>query len=262
MEFRSPETEDAPAAPPAHGPGSGAPRRTSRLPEAAIDFFYLQNRDYPRTSALQWVGNRYNLDKSQRDLLHRGVFGQREALARRWKRVKGPECRKLPVIVDGHNVHITVESGLLGRPLLLANDSAMRDTAGLSASFSFSPVSELAVQLILRFLRQCNPPRILFLFDAPMSHSGRLAALYKHTIRDMGLRGDARAVPVPEREMNFEASIVAGSDQAVLNASRAWLDLARCALEHTGSLPFSMDFSDLLMACPPDDFAVVHSRFP
>ncbi|HBD08465.1 MAG TPA: DUF434 domain-containing protein, partial [Syntrophobacteraceae bacterium] len=44
------------------------------LHQPACDFFSLQNRQYPRNSSLELVGNRYRLSRMQRQLLHRGVF--------------------------------------------------------------------------------------------------------------------------------------------------------------------------------------------
>lgn len=226
------------------------------LAEAAYDFFHFQNRGYPRRSALQWVGNRHGLRELERQALHRGVFSQREALKRRAKRAHGSSWRRRNLVVDGHNVHITVESGLAKRFLLLANDGALRDLAGQSYRYRISEISESALNLIFKFLERVRPPSILFLFDAPMSHSGHLAELYRKALGAIGLRGDARAVPVPEREIPYGDSVVATSDHAILDACREWVDVARCALSLSTSPRFFADFSRLLMTRPGLDSAL------
>ncbi|HOV88114.1 MAG TPA: DUF434 domain-containing protein [Syntrophobacteraceae bacterium] len=215
--------------------------------EAATDFFYFQNRKYPRTASLEWVGNRYGLSEVERHLLQRGVFSQETALGRFAKRCRGARWRTEPLYVDGHNVQITVESAVLGRVLLLANDGALRDLAGQSARFRLTQVSEMAVDLIFRFLEESRPRELFFFFDAPMSHSGILANQYRRRMKTLGIPGDARAVPVPEREFPHDRGVLASSDQAVIEKARWWLDLARCALDAAGIRSVFADFSYLVL---------------
>jgi hypothetical protein len=230
--------------------GVSPPVRKSLLNRAAEDFFWLQNRRYPRKTCLDLVGNRYQLCSLERQFLQRGVFGQWQLLARRAKRCPGADWQSEDLVVDGHNVQITVESGMLGRPLLLANDGVVRDLAGQSARFKLSEVSETALQAILRFLSDFQPRTVLFLFDTPMRHSGLLASRYRRQIKVLGLNGEARTAPVPEREFPYAESVVASSDQAVLDAATCWLDLARRVLERSGLAHPVMDFSTLVLATP------------
>lgn len=222
----------------------------SRLHEAGSEFFFLQNHHYPRPSALQWVGNRHDLNKIERDLLHRGVFSQKTALRRLAKRCCGSAWQKGTLVIDGHNVHITVESAILGRSLLLGNDGALRDLAGQSARFRFSEASEVALDMIFSFLAEFRPLKVLFFFDAPLSRSGYMADQYRRRMKSLGLAGDAKAVPVPEREFPYAEGAVASSDQAVLDASRQWLDLARWVVDRTLSWEPVADFSSLILNNP------------
>jgi hypothetical protein len=218
------------------------------LHEAARDFFFLQNRGYPRRSALEWVGNRYELFHLERQLLHRGVFSQEDALRRLARRSRGVAWEKEWLVVDGHNVQITVESAVLGRPVLRANDGAIRDLAGQSAEFRLTEASELALDLIFRFLGEFPPARTLFFFDAPISQSGQLAHSCKQRMNALGLRGAARAVPVPEREFPNYQGIVASSDQAVMEKAERWVDLAGLVLHFSGTLQLREDFSSIILS--------------
>jgi hypothetical protein len=218
------------------------------LYQAAVDFFLLQNRRYPRKAALEWVGNRYQLESLERQILHRGVFAQPQIFPRRSKRCLGSDWQQEKLMVDGHNVQITVESAILQRPLLLANDGALRDVAGQSAGFRFSWASRQAVLAILRFLADFRPREVLFLFDAPMSHSGLLAQLYRQHLTALGIAGDARAVPVPEREFPYADGVVASSDHAVLDVAIHWLDLARWVIDYAGLGKPLVDFTRFALA--------------
>lgn len=215
---------------------------------AAEDFFHFQNRGYPRLSCLEWVGNRHGLDRLERQILVRGVFSQEAALNRLAKRKQGVIWADHWLGVDGHNVHITVESAILGRDIVKANDGVIRDLAGQSANFRVTETSRLALDLVFRFLRQFRPAGVTFLFDAPMSHSGLLAQAYLKRMRDLGLPGEARAVPVPERELTAMDSLVASSDQELMEKARHWVDLARLVVEFWRKTRLAADFSEMILA--------------
>lgn len=224
-----------------------SPDRKWNLFHSADDYFQLLNRGYPRTAALEMVGNKYDLSNMERQLLQRGIFRWDQALARRAKREKGESWRKKLLAVDGHNVQITIESHIEERILLRANDGAMRDLAGQSSRFRLSETSTMAVEMVFGFLRRFRPPEVMFFFDAPMSHSGEIASLYRDSLRKAGIRGDARAVVVPEREFPYADCVVASSDQAVINASLKWIDLAGAIIEYYSSPVLTADFSNIML---------------
>ena len=196
------------------------------LQNAAEDFRYLLNRRYPRKAALELVGNRYGLTYDERHLLHRGVFSSKDSQARRKKRIPIKEIRNKDLAIDGHNVIITIEAGLSGRPLVLADDGFVRDISGLSGSFVKSEVTEKAIQLILKVLKKWKPHKIIFLFDAPISMSGRLAEEIRDRLKRDNLLGDAMAVKVPEKILIGFPGIVATSDTDIIDRSKKVLDLA------------------------------------
>jgi hypothetical protein len=101
------------------------------------------------------------------------------------------------------------------------------------------------VKAILQFLREFPPKEVVFLFDSPMSHSGWLAEHIRGMLRDYGLNGDARTAAVPEREFRYEHGVVASSDQAVIEASCNWLDLARRVIDWAGWRWHATDFTRL-----------------
>ena len=196
------------------------------LQNASEDFRYLLIRRYPRKAALELVGNRYGLTYDERHLLHRGVFSSKDSQARRKKRIPIKQIRNKDLAIDGHNVIITIEAGLSGRPLVLADDGFVRDISGLSGSFTKSEVTEKAIQLILKVLKKRKPHKIIFLFDAPISMSGRLAEEIRDRLKRDNLLGDAMAVKVPEKILIGFSGIVATSDTDIIDRSKKVLDLA------------------------------------
>jgi hypothetical protein len=196
------------------------------LQNAAEDFRYLLNHGYPRKATLELVGNRYGLTFDERHLLHRGVFSDTDSDSRRKKKIPIVEIRNKDLAIDGHNVLITIEAGLSGRPLILADDGFIRDISGLSGSFRRTETTEEAVQLIIRFLQKWAPRKTLFLFDAPISNSGKLAQEVRSKLEEKGLPGDAMAVRVPEKILIGFPGLIATSDTAIIDQSKRVVDLA------------------------------------
>jgi len=202
------------------------PPDSTTLQQAARDLRYLLNRGYPREASLTLVGNRYNLDGLARQLLHRGVFAAATAEARRVKLRKLQDVAGQPLAVDGHNVLITLESALEGLPLVAADDGFIRDAAQVSRAYRESPTTHQALSLLAVYLARQRPGALIILFDAPMSKSGELAQRTREILAAQGLSVEARAVPVPERDLLAFPGPVATSDTHLIDFKDEVVDLA------------------------------------
>ena len=202
------------------------------LQKAADDFRYLLNRGYPRKASLELVGNRYQLNYDQRHLLHRGVFSKTDSKLRRKKKTSLSEIRGKELVIDGYNVLITLEAALSGRSLVSGDDGFIRDISGLSGNFKKSERTDQALQLIFDTLGRIKPRHTLFLFDAPISKSGKLAQEVRGRLRGETVPGDARAVKVPEKILIGFPGVVATSDTAIIDRSKKVLDLAGYVIAH------------------------------
>jgi hypothetical protein len=206
------------------------------LRKTAEDFRYLLNRRYPRKAALELVGNRYGLTSDERHLLHRGVFSDTDSRSRRKKIISIQKVRNKDLAIDGHNVLITIEAGLSGRPLILADDGFIRDISGLSGAFRKTEITDKAIQFIIGEIKRMKPRRTLFLFDAPISMSGKLAQEIRGRLKRERLLGDAMAVKVPEKILVGFPGIIATSDTVIIDQSKMALDLAGYILKKNNKL--------------------------
>ncbi len=197
------------------------------LSDAAADFRYLLARGYPRPAALALVGNRYHLDRTARQLLHRGVFAPAEAAARRAKLRLLSEAAGLPLGIDGHNVLITLECALKNLPLVAADDGFIRDVGQVSRSFKPSRETDRVLDLLLDYLAaQAWPAPVMVFYDAPLSLSGELARRTADLAAARGLNLQAAAVPVPEKELQDFPGPIVTSDTALIDAHPVAVDLA------------------------------------
>ncbi len=196
------------------------------LKEAATDLRYLLARGYPRNAALSLAGNRYGLDHTARQLLHRGVFAPPEAAARRAKLRHLEDLAGHSLGVDGHNVLITLECAMRGLPLVAADDGFIRDVGQVSRAFKPTPETDLVLELLAEFLAPRPVGLIRVFFDAPLSLSGELARRTGELWSTRGLKVEAAAVPVPEKELLACASPICTSDTALIDQAEVVVDLA------------------------------------
>jgi hypothetical protein len=208
---------------------------------AAEDFLYLLDRSYPRSACLQLVGNRYDLDALHRQVLHRGVFARKEAGKRRGRLLEVERLGEFKLLIDGHNVLITVESGLKGRLLIAANDGVIRDVAGISHRYRISTLTHEAIDIIFQILQKYPPKETLFFLDEPIRQSGELAAALRSALKSWNLSGNAQALKVPEGRLIGGEGVVASSDSAVLDEVQRGFDLAAAAIK---SLPQKINLID------------------
>lgn len=204
------------------------------LREAARDFRYLLNRGYPRKGSLELVGNRYRLTLDERHLLHRGIFSEEDSQRRKAKKISFLHLRERDLAIDGHNVLITLEAGLSGRPLILGDDGFVRDISGLSRNYRKSNVTEEALRLLLHSLKRIKPRHTLFLFDAPISGSGILASEIRKQMEQEAIPGDAQAIKIPEKILYEFPGVVATSDSDILDRIEVAVDLAGSLLKQKG----------------------------
>ena len=87
-------------------------------------------------------------------------------------------------------------------------------------------MTEKAIQFVINAIKIFKPRQTLFLFDAPISMSGKLAQEIKSQLKKENLSGDAMAVKVPENILIGFPGVIATSDTAIIDQSEKVLDLA------------------------------------
>jgi len=145
-------------------------------------------------TVLKFVGDRYNLNKSQRNLLSKAVFSDKETKGREGKLVNIKEIRDCTLGIDGYNVLVTLESALQGKPIILADDGLIRDIAGKSGRYKPGERTLQALELIIGTLREYPPREVVVLFDEKMSKSLQLAKGMTGMMNQNGLTGGAKKV--------------------------------------------------------------------
>ena len=203
---------------------SFAAERLGTLQEAVTDLSWLLGRGYSAKASAKLVGDRLQLDGRQRHAVGRASVPEALCVSRSQTRVVGP----LPpeVWVDGFNVLITVERLLGGAIVMRCRDGVLRDIVGVHGTFRPTDATRSAIAHI----QQATPGvRLRWLFDAPISNSGRVAELIRTTAKEYELPWEAETVQSPDGVLP-DAPCAATGDGPVIDRCASWVDLPALAV--------------------------------
>ena len=205
-----------------------APAELPRLRAAAEEVAWLLGRGWPKDAAVGAVGSHHQLELRQRIAVARTVCSEDERRSRIARAVRPDEVAGRALTVDGWNLLITLEVALAGGPLLVGFDGALRDLAGLRGSWHPVAETEAALALVGAHLAALRPGSARFLFDAPVSNSGRVRARLAEVARSWPFPVAAELVPNADPLLDRDAVT---ADAAVLDRCASWVNLGRWIVE-------------------------------
>jgi hypothetical protein len=218
----------------------------ARLPQlrvAVSELSWLLSRGYRTKSALKLVGDRHNLKERQRLAVSRAACPEEGCARRRAGRVGEREVAGEGLIVDGFNLVILLEAALSGGVLVVGRDGCVRDLSSVHGSYRAVEETERAVVLAGEALAALAPSSVLWLFDSPVSNSGRLAARVRELASGRGWPWEVRAEFNPDREIVMSDRVAVTSDSNVLDGVARWLNLGRMIVERYVEGAWVLDLS-------------------
>jgi len=188
---------------------------------AVIDLLYLLEKEYPRKSAIELVGNRYRLSGDGRMMLYRGVFTRGECEGRIRKKADAGSASLPTCVIDGYNVYITIESYLRGRLVFRALDGFTRDIAGVYGNYTFGRYTERATNMLIPCLKDRfgEVKQFIVYLDAPVSKSGEFAGFLREIFDDARIPSAVEVVKNPDGIMadRHAGDLIATSDTVLLD---------------------------------------------
>ncbi len=197
---------------------------TNSVENARKDLYLLLNRNYPKSYALRFVGDHYNLKNEDRYLLSRMVFPKEYIMETRKKKASLKEIKGSNLFIDGYNVIITTESILMGKAFR-SMDGLMRDTRNVSNKFRVTKNTLEAVGLIFDVLERYPPKGTIFYLDKMMRQSGRLSENIRISLKERNLEGDSDTVENVDYTLKNKGGIIATNDSAIIIQVNRIIDL-------------------------------------
>jgi hypothetical protein len=215
----------------------------SALRVATAELSWLLGRGYQQKSALKLVGDRHALRERQRLAVSRAACSDESRERRRASRVDASAVAGEELIVDGFNLVITLEAALSGGVLVLCRDGCVRDLSSVHGSYRAVEETERAVLLAGEVLEGLRPASVLWLFDRPVSNSGRLAGRVRRAAEERGWPWEVEVVFNPDRAVEGSGRVAVTSDSNVLDGVARWLNLNPLIISQHVPKPWLLDLS-------------------
>jgi len=200
-------------------------KHVANLRSAVADYSLLLSKGYAPKSSLKLVGDRFSLTDRQRLAVMRCGCSDTQLHIRRSNEVDVSALAGKPIIIDGYNVLITTEAALSDAPIFCSRDGCFRDLAGIHGTYRKVTETIPAIELIAKCLRDLRIESALWLFDSPVSNSGRLKTIIGSLAEENGWPWEIELLPNPDRKLIETDMIAATSDSDVLDKCGKWTNL-------------------------------------
>jgi hypothetical protein len=200
---------------------------------AVADLSWLFSRGYATVSALKLVGDRWSLTERQRQAVRRSACSDEARERRTAHHVAADSVAGKVLVIDGFNVLTTVEAALGAAVVLICRDTTCRDIAGIHGNYRKVAETLPALEKLVTVLATLGVRQTRWLFDRPVSNSGRVRSLMLNMAAERSLDWSVELVDDPDPLLSRSDEIVATSDSAILDAGPPWFNLARLTIETT-----------------------------
>src|SRR6056297_766080 len=123
-----------------------------KFSHAAADYYHLLNKGYPEKRTRLLVADHYQLNKTQRTVLYRGIFSKTVNQSRKLKQLYESELQNRTLSIDFLNLVYLVMNYLYGRKLFIATDGFLRDDGENYSHYSSVPLFCKSLKQILTAL--------------------------------------------------------------------------------------------------------------
>jgi hypothetical protein len=211
----------------------GQPEEQEKLRQALEDMYYLLSRNYPLKASLALAGNRYNLVKRQLQALQ-GMSASADEISQRKEKELPPSALKdQTILLDGFNVLIIMETALSGGFVFEGLDGCYRDISSVHGTYKKAQYTDEALIIIGNTLQQLQLAKVIWVFDAPVSNSGKLKVHCYELAEKHGFPWEIMLENHPDKYLIDSKGLVCSSDGWVLNECKAWFNLSACIINNT-----------------------------
>jgi len=197
-------------------------RELPALRAAVEEFSWLLSRGYANLSALKLVGDRHALNARQRMALSRAACSDAARDARQAKCLPLSRLAGEIIMIDGFNLLITLEAAFSGGLLLRCRDGCIRDLASVHGSYRAVEETGRALEFVGQQLELIQPRYAVWLFDQPVSNSGRMAQRVRELAATRGWNWNVETLFNPDSALAQSPHIAITSDSSILDNVARW----------------------------------------
>jgi hypothetical protein len=215
------------------------------LYDAVYELCWLLDRGYARNSAIRLVGDHHQLTIRQRLAISRAACSSVNRESRIANCLPIEKIKDQQLVIDGFNLIITVETAMAGGLLLVCCDGCIRDIASIHGTYRQVHETRQAIELIGNVLKSFNPESVLWLFDKPVSNSGRLAVMVRDVAKAHHWNWQVELIENPDQAILGSHKVAITSDSAILDVAVHWVNLGAYLIKKYFHEAWLIDFSDM-----------------
>lgn len=202
-----------------------SPKQIDKLKLAVQDMQYLLSRNYAEKASADLVGNHYRLKARQIQAL-RGVSASELQIQNRKSKELGiSDLKENTIYLDGFNVLILLESLLSEAYIFEGTDGCFRDLSGVHGTYKRVNQTQRAIELIALFYKKSQSENLIWIFDKPVSNSGRIKQMIIDFANENTLNWNVELEFNPDKFLAENAEIIVSSDAWILDHCKNWFNL-------------------------------------
>lgn len=201
------------------------------LKNAVEDMHYLLTRGYSEKNALHTVGTRYKLTQRQLKALQGMAASEDHITICQQKSISVNDLKGKELTVDGFNIIILLESLLSQAFLFKGLDGCYRDLSEVHGTYKMVNQTPLAISCIADFCTKYEISKMLWIFDKPVSNSGRIKQQIETFAEEKGLDWKVMLENNADETIIRKGNIVVSSDAYVIANAINWFNLITFLVE-------------------------------
>jgi len=209
----------------------GSKKQIDKLKSAVRDMQYLLSRNYPEKASADLVGNHYRLKTRQIQALRGASASEIQIQNRNSKGLEISDLKNKTIYLDGFNVLILLESLLSGAYIFEGMDGCFRDLSGVFGTYKRVNQTQKVIELVSEFFQKSQSNKIIWIFDKPVSNSGRIKQIVLDYAIENNLNWNVELEFNPDKFLAENAEIIVSSDAWILDHGKSWFNLIGYLIE-------------------------------
>ncbi|MEG0927916.1 DUF434 domain-containing protein [Chryseobacterium sp.] len=209
----------------------GSEKQISKLKLAVQDMQYLLTKGYAEKASSELVGNRYRLKTRQIQALRGASASDIQIEDRKLKQLSTSDLKGKTIYLDGFNVLILLESLLSEAYIFEGADGCFRDLSGVHGTYKRVNQTIKAIEFIAGFFQKNLVQKLVWVFDQPVSNSGRIKQIILDFAVENKLNWEAELQYNPDKFLAESSETIISSDAWILDHCKEWFNLIEYLVE-------------------------------
>ncbi|MCD1118634.1 DUF434 domain-containing protein [Chryseobacterium turcicum] len=202
-------------------------KQIDKLKLAIQDMHYLLSRNYAEKASSELVGNHYRLKARQIQALRGASASENQIQNRKNKELQIIDLKDKTVYLDGFNVLILLESLLSEAYVFEGSDGCFRDLSGVHGTYKRVNQTQKVIELIALFFYKSQAEQLVWIFDKPVSNSGRIKEIILDFAKENNLNWNVELEFNPDKFLVENTEIIVSSDAWILDYCKNWFNLVK-----------------------------------